>query len=68
MGLVGSPTFTFFLRPPAHLHVCAVTYITEISFNVTLSNQFNKFNSYNYNVHVLNYKGVIISRLIPMPN
>ena len=28
--------FNFLFRPPAQLHVCAVTYITEISLNVTL--------------------------------
>ena len=31
---------TFFFRPPAHL--CAVTNITEILLNVTLSYQFNQ--------------------------
>ena len=30
-----------FLSPPAHLHVCAVTYMTEISLIVTLNNQFS---------------------------
>ena len=29
----------FFFSPPAHL--CAVTYMTEISLIVTLNNQFN---------------------------
>ena len=29
----------FFFSPPAHL--CAVTYVTEISLIVTLNNQFN---------------------------
>ena len=31
----------FFFSPPAHL--CAVTYMTEISLIVTLNNQFNNF-------------------------
>ena len=32
----------FFFSPPAHL--CAVTYMTEISLIVTLNNQFNNNN------------------------
>ena len=32
-------TYNFFFSPPAHL--CAVTYMTEISLIVTLNNQFN---------------------------
>ena len=31
--------YNFFFSPPAHL--CAVTYMTEISLIVTLNNQFN---------------------------
>ena len=30
----------YFFSPPAHLHVCAVTCVTEISLIVTLNNQF----------------------------
>ena len=33
----------FFFSPPAHL--CAVTYMTEISLIVTLNNQFNNNNN-----------------------
>ena len=35
----GYPRSLFFFSPPAHL--CAVTYMTEISLIVTLNNQFN---------------------------
>ena len=34
----------FFFSPPAHL--CAVTYMTEISLIVTLNNQFNSTQSF----------------------
>ena len=40
---------SFFFSPPAHL--CAVTYMTEISLIVTLNNQFN-FNNFNCNQFV----------------
>ena len=33
--------FNFFFNPPAH--ICAVTYMTEISFNVTLNNHIHSF-------------------------
>ena len=32
--------FKFFFSLPAHIHVCTVTYMTEISLIVTLNNQF----------------------------
>ena len=37
--------YNFFFSPPAHL--CAVTYMTEISLIVTLNNQFNPIQSTN---------------------
>ena len=42
--------FNFFFGPPAHL--CAVTYMTEISLIVTLNNQFN---STQLNFHITNF-------------
>ena len=35
--------FNFFFSPPGHL--CAVTYITEISLHATLSNQYRLISS-----------------------
>ena len=41
----------FFFSPPAHL--CAVTYMTEISLIVTLNNQFNSTQLNSSNVRLL---------------
>ena len=47
----------FFFSPPAHL--CAVTYMTEISLIVTLNNQFNNNNN---NLHPnFNYWTLFVS-------
>ena len=52
----------FFFSPPAHL--CAVTYMTEISLVVTLSNQFNSTNitedAYSSEYLVLSHLGLAI--------
>ena len=45
MALEPDRRYNFFFSPPAHL--CAVTYITEISLIVTLNNQFNPIQSRN---------------------
>ena len=52
----------FFFSPPAHL--CAVTYMTEISLIVTLNNQFNStqlntFKQYMFTLSMECYKGYI---------
>ena len=58
-----------FSRPPAHLHICAVTNITEILLNVTLSYQFNN----NQSRHVFSNGvvdtsvGIFISLLARIP-
>ena len=51
---VGSPTVTLLFRLSAHLY--AVTYITEISLNVTLSNQLNNPHSYKYQLQCTCYE------------
>ena len=59
----------FFFSPPAHL--CAVTYMTEISLIVSLNNQFNSTQHYNTATEVAGWNipsspayGVFISQLI----
>ena len=48
----------FFFSPPAHL--CAVTYMTEISLIVTLNNQFNPTQPKVINISLLPYNVFIL--------
>ena len=62
----------FFFNPPAHL--CAVTYMTEISLIVTLNNQFHLHlhRIFFYYLNIRNYKELLartlFSRLYDLAN